>query len=45
MLLRNLCEPLSLNGAFTDEKVTHAMGTNPSPIQTLAFDNNLDDTG
>ena len=31
MLLQNLCVPFSINGAFTDMQVTHAMGTNTPP--------------
>ena len=45
MLLQNLYVPFSIYDAFTDVRVTHAMGTN-TPPQMLAFelcaDNNLD---
>ena len=47
LLLLNLYVPFSINGAFTDVQVTHAMGTKtPIPSQMLSFglcsDNSLD---
>ena len=46
MLLQNLYVPFSINGAFTDLKVHHAMGASTPPYHHNAFEvntsNNLD---